>query len=744
MTEERPSKRQCDKERVRVTRACDTCKRKKLRCTGTLPCNTCSQTGKKCEYTADYNRGKVPAVRIARKPTQESNEQQPQQQLNFTGESARSPPLPQSQVAQSFNVPEMNQMGDNPPSRASLEPHQTDLEGHYVGPSSGVSFLIRVQRKLYKHLSLPLNTPIFTFGDTPLPVGESEFMLLPQRNEADMLVARYFDFAFPTHRFLHQQQVESWVDEFYCSVLKSETVGPGMRGKRALVLMVFAQAKQSLLSINQPQIHSPTNSAAYFAASEQQLVAETGPVRLTSVQARLAQCFYLLSQSRINHCWSLFGTTARLAMAIGLHRNRKRETGAGVDHIDSECRKRVFWCAYSLDNYLSAALGRPRIFHDDDIDQDFPSVIDDSRILRHQILPSKSTGQSIMLAPLYHDKLSVIIGRILRDMYGARKATSQAEETAAAQHGTDLTRWRQEISGFLDSSNVDLLILIYQRQYTVLNLAFYHAQILLYRPFLIKHFGNFVSQERSQNNVRSETSNRFVDICVTAATKIAAVVHELCEKHRMYSMFWLTRLTQFTHYYCFSAIMVLYVRVIQLATQNQSPEETAKYLQIGEQSQRDLASCCSQSSFVQRYLVVLEELRQDARSAMEQYGQHPVSNITTENMISFGRANPNIGTMYGHEGDPPAAFEFGNGPLQINNAVLENQTHENERLQGVDSTIHPSRQSNPSQWIEARVEDKSPMNGGLGIPDWEHLDSLAVAGMGELDVLFSHGWQLNE
>jgi len=40
-----------------------------------------------------------------------------------------------------------------------------------------------------------------------------------------------------------------------------------------------------------------------------------------------------------------------------------------TNNIDEECRKRVFWCAYSLDNYLSAALGRPKIFHDEDVDQ---------------------------------------------------------------------------------------------------------------------------------------------------------------------------------------------------------------------------------------------------------------------------------------------------------------------------------------------------------------------------------------
>lgn len=108
-------------------------------------------------------------------------------------------------------------------------------------------------------------------------------------------------------------------------------------------------------------------SNVYFAASENHLLSEKGTIKLTSIQARLAQCFYLLSESRINHCWSLFGTTARLALAIGLNRRRRREMI--TDYVEEECRKRVFWCAYSLDNLLSAALGRPRIFHDEDIDQ---------------------------------------------------------------------------------------------------------------------------------------------------------------------------------------------------------------------------------------------------------------------------------------------------------------------------------------------------------------------------------------
>lgn len=164
---------------------------------------------------------------------------------------------------------------NNPPSRASPE-HQTDLEGHYVGPSSGISFLLRAQRKLHKYVALPVNTPIFTFGDSPLPEVESTFMILPPRNEANALLTRYFDFAFPTHRFLHQPQVEDWVEELYRAVEESQAASPGMRGRRAVVLMVFAQARQGQPDRDQSSVRSLTSR---FAGPES---LPTGSMRLTN------------------------------------------------------------------------------------------------------------------------------------------------------------------------------------------------------------------------------------------------------------------------------------------------------------------------------------------------------------------------------------------------------------------------------------------------------------------------------
>jgi galactonate dehydratase len=128
-------------------------------------------------------------------------------------------------------------------SRNSPEPSQTDLQGHYVGPSSGVSFLLRVQKKLHQKVSFAHNSSIFTFGDAPLPEFDPSFFVLPPKADAQKLVARYFEFAVATHRFLHRPTVEAWLEEFYenLGVMRDRV---GAKEKTALLFMVFAQAKK--------------------------------------------------------------------------------------------------------------------------------------------------------------------------------------------------------------------------------------------------------------------------------------------------------------------------------------------------------------------------------------------------------------------------------------------------------------------------------------------------------------------
>lgn len=50
------------------------------------------------------------------------------------------------------------------------------------------------------------------------------------------------------------------------------------------------------------------------------------------------------------------------------------------DKVEQECRNRLFWAAYVLDRQIGIVFGRPVIFHDQDIDVEFPGLIDEEGV----------------------------------------------------------------------------------------------------------------------------------------------------------------------------------------------------------------------------------------------------------------------------------------------------------------------------------------------------------------------------
>ena len=146
-------------------------------------------------------------------------------------------------------------------------------------------------------------------------------------------------------------------------------------------------------------------SGVYFAVAERRIADETGPVRLESVQARLAQCIYLLGSSRINQAWYTFGTAGQMVLALGVHQRRFSQSfGGSSSLVEVEMRKRVFWAAYTLDKYLSIILGRPRVFRDEDIDQHFPGRLNDADLTTDASKPKAAQSQCVSDGPVFHAK----------------------------------------------------------------------------------------------------------------------------------------------------------------------------------------------------------------------------------------------------------------------------------------------------------------------------------------------------
>ncbi len=80
--------------------------------------------------------------------------------------------------------------------------------------------------------------------------------------------------------------------------------------------------------------------------------------------------------------WLHLGGAIRVLLEIGAHRKHAAKK-LGLSRLEEESYKRAFWIAYSLDREAAAALGRPLMLQDEDIDVELPIEIDDEYLFQH-------------------------------------------------------------------------------------------------------------------------------------------------------------------------------------------------------------------------------------------------------------------------------------------------------------------------------------------------------------------------
>lgn len=230
--------------------------RRKVRCTGTLPCESCTRVDAPCLYNAQNSRGRRPRIPPASTLLERPSRQTIESDNAITSATETEQPdfgthddqplhfklshTCQNEVAR-LHIPTDSTDITEPPSRASPEPAQTDLQGHYVGPASGISFLLRVQKRLH-------HTSSFTFGDPPMPEFDPTFCVMIAKEETQMLLRRYFDFTVPVDRFLHRPTVEAWLQDFH-ETMGAMSPSENAPSQRAVLWMMFALAQDTLTPV---------------------------------------------------------------------------------------------------------------------------------------------------------------------------------------------------------------------------------------------------------------------------------------------------------------------------------------------------------------------------------------------------------------------------------------------------------------------------------------------------------------
>ncbi|EME89730.1 uncharacterized protein MYCFIDRAFT_115267, partial [Pseudocercospora fijiensis CIRAD86] len=587
--------------------ACDSCKSRKRRCSGELPCSACRTNGSHCTYLASYTRGRlVQPLPSAHHDTSSPALHTPIPRQQFA------PPLAFEPVAQHNGV-ESNARTSR---AASPEAGSTNL-GQYLGPTSPYTFLRRAWKRFErdgaKLLSasaaqddLGQSDSVFSYGDRQAPHVEPEdHFRLPDVATTSLLLAQYFDLAMPTYRFLHKPTIAQWLATYH-------QVEAGVQGatllpiRQAVVLLVLASARLINADESQhifgPDDTSRKESERFFNAAQARMTIETGKPRLESIQARLAKCLFLLHTSRPNRAWYEFGTTIQLIMALGLHRASNIPTNQ-QDHIARECRKRCLWAASTLDTYLSVILGRPALLHLEDIDQTMPDPVEDEDLTAQGIVQDHAPRDSVIKASILHAEITRIVKKAVHEHHSVERKRSQQKLETAAKLNADTAAWHASLPVVLSGAiHPSSLIPIFRRQITVLQLAHCHAQMMINRPALLLDSSHTALKE-SQINTCLSAAKSTLDSTLAAGFS----------KHTFQS-FW------YTQFVSFNALTVIYIWLIQrkhgrlpASITTSGPFHEDELLRLAETVQKDLMEASQGNAPSLRYSIVLEELQQEVQ-----------------------------------------------------------------------------------------------------------------------------------
>ena len=364
-------------------------------------------------------------------------------------------------------------------------------------------------------------------------------------------------------------------------------------------------------------------SESYYTLAHTLIEAEKGPPCLASIQARFLMVLYLLSSSRANQAWYTHGVTVQLIMTLGLHRRQMvRTNGQQMDYVELECQKRVFWCSYTVDKYLSVIIGRPRLLQDEDIDQIYPAHVNDEDLTPHAINP-RPDRDCTMDAPIFHARLARILAHASREMYGIRKLSDQQRIESSLARTQEIAEWQTQLPPFISGAvQASTLIPVYRRQLTVLRLAQWHATMFVTRPLLLRDYARKLESSYALSYRQQLRS------CVLAAKNVIDLILTFVQEGQLFPAFW------YSQYIAFNALSIVYVYVLQVRKQRipsqilcaiddqPSVMDDRSLLQLAESAQEHLANATVRNAPAWRYSVLLDGLRCEVTGAVATSPSH--------------------------------------------------------------------------------------------------------------------------
>ncbi|EGO01729.1 hypothetical protein SERLA73DRAFT_85551 [Serpula lacrymans var. lacrymans S7.3] len=557
-------------QRRRVWRACESCRRKKIKCDGCEPtCSQCQASGSSCAWLQTKDRAALSRHYVqeleARLLHMESLFTQITPVLEQLGPTLNIPVVPgPSGSSESDALPQAStllQAMTFPPKDAHVEDKSSpessqsikveddvsesfgqlalDEHGHmrWIGGSSTMSLI-----QSFKALTTSPLHRVSPMEEDPRAPGPSvnklyfpasvffgkvhalpgpEEVEYPDEDLADKLVDAYFT---RLHFLMPILDKPSFMQQ-YKSVMANRNDAVIAKTEAAFISVVFAVFACAARLINDPRLKGETldDGGMGMVYYERALILHY--ISHATIQVSHVQCFILMSSflcsvNCLPQAWLLVGQAVRTAQDLGLHRSPRRLL---ITPIEKETRRKIWWGVYALDRMLALALGRPLGIEDSDCDVEDPVGVDDENLPEYfSGAPLSQNYPSLMDGTLAITNLYKIAGRILREVYAIEncKEILEPERKAELQRSVDaldqeLTQWCNNLPAEFRNESVN------DKQVTmgaVLCSHYYSVLTTLHRNFLPVKRDQLIAPNSTAKAVASARS------CIHLAPSIHNVI----------------------------------------------------------------------------------------------------------------------------------------------------------------------------------------------------------------------------
>ncbi|KAL3456844.1 C6 zinc finger domain protein [Aspergillus heterothallicus] len=493
----------------RISKACQECRKRKIKCNGETPCKTCQLRGTPCLYRD--------VIRARKRKHQNERED--------TGEAPgpTGPSRPESLQPPASHRPDPPLGFNNSVSATHMASPSSKVQLYY-GSTSHFALINEIHRDLttnpanraqgqgrveeagagldmYSFRCIYFGIPLDS-NAAPAPSGQTtrdpQLMFLPYHLAIEFLQG----FLYSLHHLMPIWSTDTFqrrLEQLY------DTRAPTNTDQYDGVLLM-ALAMGSCV----------TEHHAWGDILYERVRASCSPyddnVTLQSVQLSLIMAHYQNERARPNSCFLHLGCAARKALSAGMHKESPSGSRDTVEYIEE--RRRTFWYLFVYETWVCFHLGRPRSLLRRDIDIALP----DDAFLHCLVFLSDAIARSAdELYGRHHDSLLEMwrIAKSVRDDLRAFDVKMQR----ALGFGLDKRPQPGRVGV----------------QQAICNTLYYHTILLTFRPFLIfrGRWSQTVKSSQANGNtgVKREAPPWLNEACDYALSAACRTIYFLCESY---------------------------------------------------------------------------------------------------------------------------------------------------------------------------------------------------------------------